>query len=195
MTFNDGLGAATVGMSPQTMARKMFKPIPPPAQEGDDLPADMGNNVMRALSVEIQRIAAVAEKTPSPRAFFLIGRLATMARDLKALDVGTHGCGSSGGNGDGMTTFDWNVYQNPTSNGVLAPAPQAETFGVNAIREVVAAASRRKPEEIVAAIVEAKKAGMNDLVRALRAQLGCDADIKPARAKRSKSTWGKKVTR
>lgn len=168
--------------------RGAVRAIPP--TEHDDLPADLGDNVMRAISLEIARIATLSEKTPSMRAFFLISKLANMARDIKNLDLSV--ASSCAGN----SSWDYPAAYPQYPGQPLAPAPQAETFGVNAIREVVAAASQRKPVEIVAAIAEAKKAGLHDLARSLRAQLnvGDEPEPKPKRA-RTKTTRGNKVVK
>lgn len=160
-------------------------PPPVPVTNWENLPPDLGDNVMRAISQEIQRIAKICEATPGPRAFFLITKLATMARDIKNFDAQPTNMSC-----DAYSSFTNNYLSNfPTGvPNTLAPAPPSETFGVTAIREVVAAAGRKKPEEIVAAIVGAKKAGLHDLARELRAQLDLPAEGLKKNRKSKRST-------
>ncbi len=167
------------------------KPAVPPSSK--PLPSGVGHDIARSAATEIRKLAEACEKDPNdPRAFLMIEKFASMARDVVAMtgtidaSLGTNPLLSSSPSVSNYLLPGYSaIGQNP-----LAPSPGSETFGATSIREIVSAMSRKKPEDIVSAIAEAEKNGMPDLAAELREQLGLPRESsgkkKPAASRKPK---------
>jgi hypothetical protein len=160
------------------------------------LPSGVGHDVARSAATEIRKLAEACEKDPNdPRAFLMIEKFASMARDVVAM-TGTIDASLGTNPLLGPPSVSNYLLPGYSAAAPLAPSPGSETFGATSIREIVSAMSRKKPEDIVAAIAEAEKNGMFDLAAELREQLGLpsktsaakepSASRKPKKGKRSR---------